>query len=124
TLQKELALVDEYRDIITRRTPRRLKHFTLPTRTSIRNDMISGYTLLEVISPDRPGLLACIGRIFIKFDLHLPDANTATRGERVEDDFCSTDNQGQPLGDPALCEALQQEICRQLDDRVDQCAAF
>lgn len=123
TLQKELALVDEYREIITRRTPRRLKHFTLPTRTSMRNDMISGYTLLEVISPDRPGLLACISRIFIKFDIHLQNARIATLGERVEDIFFITDSQGQPLSDPALCEALQRDICQQLDERVDQCAA-
>lgn len=123
-LQKELALVDEYRDIVVRRTPRRLKHFNMPTRTSIRNDMISGYTLLEVISPDRPGLLACISRVFIKFDLHLQNAKIATLGERVEDIFFITDNQGQPLSDPQLCRQLQAEICRQLDDRVDQAAGF
>lgn len=123
TLQKELSLVGEYREIITRRTPRRLKHFKLPTRTSLHNDMISGYTQLEVISPDRPGLLACISRIFITFDIHLQNARIATLGERVEDVFLIADSQGQPLSDPALCEALQQEICRQLDQRVDQFAA-
>jgi [protein-PII] uridylyltransferase len=103
-----------------RRTPRRLKHFTHPTRTSIRNDMLSGYTSLEVISPDRPGLLACIAQIFIDFDLHLQNAKIATLGERVEDIFYITDNRGQPLSDPALCQRLQDEICRQLDDRVDR----
>src|SRR5690606_13608394 len=66
-LQDELRLADNYSEVITRRTPRRLKYFSMPTRTSLSNDMISGYTMLEVISPDRPGLLACIGRIFLQF---------------------------------------------------------
>ncbi|WP_041523108.1 [protein-PII] uridylyltransferase [Gilvimarinus agarilyticus] len=124
SLHEELTATDNSRSLSTRRTPRRLKHFSRPTRTSIRNDMLSGYTLLEVISPDRPGLLACIGRIFIDFELHLQNAKIATLGERVEDIFYITDNEGQPLSDPALCQRLQDEICRQLDDRVDQAAGF
>jgi hypothetical protein len=117
-LLEELRLVDDYSAVITRRTPRRLKYFAMPTRTAISNDMISGYTVLEVISPDRPGLLACIGRIFMQFGIQLQNAKIATLGERVEDIFFITDSKGQPLSDPALCESLQQEICQQLDKRV------
>ena len=80
--------------------------------------MISGYTMLEVISPDRPGLLACIGRIFLQFDVQLQNAKIATLGERVEDIFFISDNQGLPLSDPDMCERLQREICEQLDRRV------
>lgn len=123
-LLEELRLVDDYSEVITRRMPRRLKHFTMPTRTRISNDMISGHTVLEVISPDRPGLLACIGRVFLQFDIQLQNAKIATLGERVEDIFFITDSQGEPLSDPALCESLQREICSQLDKRVtDQRAA-
>lgn len=117
-LQEELRLADNYSEVITRRTPRRLKYFAMPTRTSLSNDMTSGYTMLEVISPDRPGLLACIGRIFLQYDILLQNAKIATLGERVEDIFFITDNQGQPLSDPQLCEQLQNEICQQLDRRV------
>lgn len=118
TLQDELRLASNYSEVITRRTPRRLKYFAMPTRTSLTNDIVSGYTLLEVTSPDRPGLLACIGRIFLQFDIQLQNAKIATLGERVEDIFFITNNQGQPLNDPALCEQLQREICEQLDKRV------
>ena len=90
----------------------------MPTRTSLSNDMISGYTMLEVISPDRPGLLACIGRIFLQFGVQLQNAKIATLGERVEDIFFISDNQGFPLSDPDMCERLQKEICEQLDRRV------
>lgn len=118
SLQDELRLAEKYSEVITRRTPRRLKYFSMPTRTSLSNDMVSGYTMLEVISPDRPGLLACIGRIFLQFDIQLQNAKIATLGERVEDIFFISDSQGNPLSDPQLCERLQQEICAQLDKRV------
>ena len=117
-LQNELSLVDEYSDIIRRRTPRRLKHFAMPARTNISNDLHSPHTILEVTCPDRPGLLAYIGRIFLEFDIRLQNAKITTLGERVEDIFYITDKDGLPLSDPALCESLQKEICRQLDEQV------
>lgn len=114
----ELRLTDNYSEVVTRRTPRRLKYFAMPTRTSISNDMVSGYTTLEVISPDRPGLLACIGRVFMQFGIQLKNARIATLGERVEDVFFITDRQGEALSDPEICQALQNEICKQLDKRL------
>jgi [protein-PII] uridylyltransferase len=120
SLSEELSLVDDYPSVIHRRTPRQLKHFSMPTRTSINNDISSGYTVLEVISPDRPGLLARIGRIFIEFNVQLQNAKITTLGERVEDIFFITDENGEPLSDPQLCENLQREICRQLDEHVEK----
>lgn len=119
-LLEELSLVDNYRDVIGRRTPRRLKYFASPTRTSLSTDTIRNCSVLEVISPDRPGLLACIGRIFMDFDIQLLNAKIATLGERVEDMFFIADNEGKPLSDALVCEKLQQEIREQLDKRVDK----
>lgn len=119
-LQAELALVDDYSEIIRRRTPRQLKQFAIPTRARISNDMVSGYTALEVISPDRPGLLATIGRIFMEQDIRLQNAKISTLGERVEDVFFISDVDGHPLSDPEVCERLQKTICRELDLRVEQ----
>ncbi|MBB3167845.1 [protein-PII] uridylyltransferase [Simiduia aestuariiviva] len=120
TLHDELSLVDKYPDIIQRRTPRVLKHFAMPSRTMISNDLLAGTTVLEVISPDRPGLLAAIGRVFLSFGIQLQNAKIATLGERVEDIFFITDSEGQPLSDAAQCEALQVSICKALDDIVGQ----
>lgn len=119
-LVDELSLVDNYREVIGRRTPRRLKYFASPTRTSLSTDTIRNCSVLEVISPDRPGLLACIGRIFMDFDIHLLNAKIATLGERVEDIFFIVDSHGKPLGDVETCQKLQQEIREQLDKRVDK----
>jgi [protein-PII] uridylyltransferase len=73
--------------------------------------------MLEVITPDRPGLLAHISSIFLRFDLNLYNAKIATLGERVEDIFYLTDSTHQPLTDPHLNEELQLAICNELDKR-------
>lgn len=97
-------------------TPRRLKHFNMPTEVSIYDDEIQGYTIVEVVTPDRPGLLARIGRIFLEKELELQKAKIATLGERVEDVFFITGKDLKPLGDSKLHGALKAEICTQLDE--------
>ncbi len=118
-LLEELTLVDDYSAAINRRTPRQLKHFSMPTRTRISNDILSVHTVLEVISPDRPGLLARIGKIFLDNDIQLLNAKISTLGERVEDVFFIADKHGEPLSDPVVCDNLQKEICKQLDEHVE-----
>lgn len=105
--------------IMQRRTPRRVKSFSLPTETSMSVDEIKQVSLLEVASPDRPGLLARIGRIFVEFEIELQAAKIQTLGERVEDVFFITDSAQQPITDPKLCAALQAAICRELDEQAD-----
>lgn len=114
-ITEELRLVDDYSDIIKRRTPRQLKYFSSPTRTSIYNDTTGEHTVLEVISPDRPGFLSRLARIFVEYDIALLTAKITTLGERVEDIFFITDNQGNCLSDPTICKNLQDTICTELD---------
>ena len=80
----------------------------------IHNDAQRPVTVLEITAPDRPGLLARIGKIFLDFDLSLQNAKIATLGERVEDVFFITDACNQPLSDPELCARLQDAIVQQL----------
>ena len=117
-LTEELDDPDEYPDIIQRRVPRKLKHFTFPTEVTVSTDTANQRTILEVITPDRPGLLARIGRILLEHEVRLVSAKIATLGERVEDVFFVTDEQGNPLEDPELCEQLRTALCQQLDDVV------
>src|SRR5690606_36556137 len=81
-------------------------------------------TIIELTAPDRPGLLARIGRIFLEYDLSLQNAKIATLGERVEDVFFITDDKGQPLSDPELCARLQETIIRRLSEPSIQPAQF
>lgn len=115
-LIEELDDPDDYPDIIHRRTPRQLKHFAFPTEVTFSNDTINQRTVMEVITPDRPGLLARIGQVLLEHRVRLTNAKIATLGERVEDVFFITDEHGEPLRDPGVCQALQQDLCTMLDD--------
>jgi len=115
----ELDDPNDYPEIIQRRTPRQLKHFSFPTEVTLSNDMINQRTVMEVVTPDRPGLLARIGQTLLNNNLSLINARIATLGERVEDVFFIADTNGQPLSDASLCESLQNEICNQLDEQVE-----
>ena len=75
------------------------------TVASISNDIEKSATILEVITPDRPGLLAHLGRIFVRFKLRLLSAKIATLGERVEDVFYLVNMDYSPLSNAEFCEA-------------------
>ena len=115
-LIEELDDPEDYPDIIHRRTPRQLKHFAFPTEVTFSNDTINQRTVMEVITPDRPGLLARIGQVLLEHRVRLTNAKIATLGERVEDVFFITDEHGKPLSDPNVCQALQQHMSKMLDD--------
>ncbi len=113
-LTEALRNPEDYPTIIQRRVPRQLKRFNFPPQVTILNDAQRPVTILEITAPDRPGLLARLGRIFLEFDLSLQNAKIATLGERVEDVFFITDADNQPLSDPQLCSRLQEAIVQQL----------
>jgi [protein-PII] uridylyltransferase len=117
-LQDQLDDEQDYYDIVKRRTPRRLKNFAIPTSTRISTDINKGQTILEVISPDRPGLLARVGQIFVDHHVQLQNAKIATLGERVEDVFFLTDVDQQPITDPERCDAIVKAIRETLDENA------
>jgi len=107
---------DEYMSIIQRRVPRQLKLFAFAPQVNISTDTARHVSVLALEAPDRPGLLARLGRIFLEFDLSIQNAKISTLGERVDDVFFLTDANNQPLTDPALCARLQQAIISQLQE--------
>jgi [protein-PII] uridylyltransferase len=102
---------------IQRRTPRQLKNFALKTVASLRNDSETETTILEIITPDRPGLLAHLSRIFVRFELRVLNAKISTLGERVEDIFYITDRASKPITNAGLIKTLKGTICTELDER-------
>ena len=102
---------------VNRRTSRQLKSFTMNTVVSLRNDTETNTTILQVITPDRPGLLAQIASIFSRYELILYNAKISTLGERVEDTFYIRDKNRQPLTNPAISEEIQHAICSEIDLR-------
>lgn len=103
---------------VKRRIPAELKQFNSMTITNISNNIDKMHTILEVVTPDRPGLLLRLGRIFMKLELRLISAKISTLGERVEDVFHLVDLNYSPLSDPILCKKIGDTICDELDARV------
>ncbi len=115
TLVRTLSQPDQFPSVVQRRMPRQLKHFDVRTEVTISNDIINQRTAVEVITLDRPGLLARIGRIFMEHGVNLQNARIATLGERAEDVFFISDDKQQPISDPVLCEELARSLKQQLD---------
>ena len=100
----------------SRRVSRQLKQLTTGTAAFLNPDD-QGHTRITVLTPDRPGLLAHLGRIFMAHQLQVHSAKIATLGERVEDVFFVTGEDGHPLADAERSERLRQDICAELDQR-------
>jgi [protein-PII] uridylyltransferase len=102
----------------TQRLPRRKKSFVIPTETSLYQDQNRGWSVLEVTTRDRPGLLAHIGSIFVSQGIGLQAAKIQTLGERVEDVFFITDRQGNMIQTQDTLDLLTTTIRDSLDEGV------
>jgi [protein-PII] uridylyltransferase len=117
-LTRLLSSESEPPEASARHTPRKMKSFSIPTETRMYVDEAKNVSVLEVSTPDRPGLLARLGKIFVSFNLELQAAKIQTLGERVEDVFFITDDRQQAITDPKRCNALQRTICDELDEQA------
>lgn len=100
------------------RPSRKLRQFTRKTDTTLTNHEHTPYSVLEVLCPDRPGLLAKVAGIFVEMDITLHNAKITTLGENVEDVFFITDSDNEALLDPQLGQRLQDEIRKRLDAEI------
>jgi [protein-PII] uridylyltransferase len=119
TLENILDNTSDFPDLIQRRTSRMLKQFDFKPSVFMSNDPFTKRSLLEVIAPDRPGLLARMGQIFMDFDLVLETAKILTEGEKVDDIFYLTDKSGEPISDPEICAQLQTAVIAELTEQVE-----
>ncbi len=113
-LLKEYALPIEKPSKNKQHTPRQLRHFRQATETSFVNPEKFPYSILEVLCPDRPGLLAKVANIFVEKNIILHDAKITTLGENVEDVFFITDRKNKPITKKKSVE-LQTLIKQRLD---------
>jgi [protein-PII] uridylyltransferase len=114
-LQNRLHKPESKLEPVSRHMSRRLKHFPIPTEITFRDDPINARTVMEVITSDRPGLLARIGLALTDCHMRLQNAKITTLGERVEDIFFITDLHNQPLSQPQQYESLRSTITRYLE---------
>lgn len=106
---------DSVANISPPRIPRQLKQFDTPTRVTLNSSMDNKYTVVEIETTDRPGILAQIGKSFIACDISVHNAKINTLGERVDDVFFITDTQGAPLSELEHIEMLTNSLYSNID---------
>jgi [protein-PII] uridylyltransferase len=120
TLFDALENPQEYTGNEYQHIPRTLKHFSYPTTVSFTTDEGKQQTIIEVVSPDRPGLLAAVARIFIRHGATLQNAKISTLGERVEDVFFVTDKNGGLIKEQARLDSIGSDISKTLDSHDEK----
>ncbi|MCK5481121.1 MAG: [protein-PII] uridylyltransferase, partial [Gammaproteobacteria bacterium] len=105
---------------ISRRQPRRYKHFPIKTHVYFKRDEHDQRTIMELITADQPGLLSRVGRAFADCDVKLLNAKIVTFGARAEDIYYITDKNDQPLSRPEQFKCLEQKILKYLDTETEQ----
>ena len=100
---------------ITQHIPRAAKHFKFPTRVSFEDNNIQNQTMMKVIAYDRPGLLSQVGAAMHACGVTLHKAKVATFGEKAEDIFFITDNEGKQINEAEKLKCLEQTIIERLE---------
>ena len=100
---------------VTRRIPRQMKHFKIPTQIDFSQDKANKRTILKLITSDHPGLLAQVGHAFTCCSVNLKAAKIATIGAEADDTFFITGADKKPINDPDKLQCLHVSIMKQLD---------
>jgi len=115
TLRQALCSPDETNLNVSRRIPRQLKHFSIPTRIDFVQDYGNQRTIMRLLADDRPGLLSQVGQAFTDCGIRLINAKISTIGAEAQDTFFITDRQNRPLTEQQQFECIETLIKRHLD---------
>jgi [protein-PII] uridylyltransferase len=115
-LWRVLQQVADSPSAVTRRAPRQVRMFWTPTQVNFGVDTRNERTILELIAADRPGLLSEVGKVFRAERIAINGAKIMTVGERAEDVFYITREDGGLLKDES-CQRVQEALMQALDKR-------
>ena len=87
--------------------PRRLQPFAPKTQVQLRTNATHTATHLELITRDRPGLLAHIGMLLEAHQIRLHNARILTEGAIAHDRFRITDRNNQPITNQNTLKSLK-----------------
>jgi len=82
----------------------------VPTRISVDNNASARYTVVDVFTRDRVGLLHEIARTLHELDLSIAVSKVNTEGQSVADVFYVADRDGKKLYDPERIKRLRQAL--------------
>ena len=92
---------------------REVKQFQFPLRVSFINIKAKSKTMIEIITLDRPRVLANIAQIFQQLKINIHSAKITTFGEKVDDVFTISTSENAALNDEEkqiLSDKLTQEL--------------
>ncbi len=92
------------------KTPKRERAFRVPTTISFDNEGSAIYTIIEVDTRDRPGLLYDLTRTLANANVYINSAVIATYGEQVVDTFYVKDMFGLKYHSKAKQDALEKKL--------------
>ncbi len=84
-------------DLSTVYIPRKMTLFKTAPVINYQNDVRKKYTILELYTHDRPGLISTVAQVFIDYKIHLINAKLVTLVDQVEDVFFITTLDHKPL---------------------------
>ncbi|HEY4484809.1 MAG TPA: ACT domain-containing protein, partial [Nitrospiria bacterium] len=87
----------------------------LPVQIEVDNTVSQNNSIIEVFSPDRPGLLSVIARAFFDLGLSVQTARVATQLDQIVDIFHVTDEAGQKITDSDRIQHLKQALTREIE---------
>lgn len=99
-----------------RRLSRRLRNFDVPTTVNFLSTRNARRTTFELVTLDRPGLIATLAKVFQSLNITLQAAKITTIGEQADDLFIVTTDQ-RALNEEERTQ-LQQTIIKTLDSLV------
>jgi len=88
--------------VTTKRIPRQLRHFDVPTKISFQFNEAASQHIMTLQTLDQPGLLARVGQVFLQQHIEVHAARITTLGERAEDMFYISDQEDKPLSEEKL----------------------
>ncbi len=100
------------------RRSRKEKYFSHGIEINWLNSPGRSFSTVEINCPDQPGILASIGKVFAENAINIQDARLTTLGERVEDLFFVTDQNGKLIEDPAIIEKITSDLNAGLEERL------
>ena len=101
--------------IAPKKVSRKLRQFKFKTSVTLTNDLSKKMTRLDLVTPDRRGLLVHLSQIFLKHNVNLENAKIATLGEKVEDTFYVTQMKSRQRLNKEDSHKLINVICSELD---------
>ncbi|WP_126975062.1 [protein-PII] uridylyltransferase [Frigidibacter oleivorans] len=118
TLRGEVVAREALKD--RDKVKRRERGFRFPTTVSFDNEGSDIYTIVEVDTRDRPGLLYDLTRTLAASNIYIASAVIATYGAQVVDTFYVKDMFGLKLHQKAKQEALERKLRQAIADGAER----